>query len=458
MVDKKWLVLSITTIGSFMSSLDGSIMNIAIPSISADLNASFEVLQWIPIIYLLVMAVSLVSFGRLADLKGKKQFFLLGVLIFTISSLFSAFAVSGEFLVLFRGIQGIGSSLISANAVSMVTEAFPPQERGKALGINVASIYLGLVLGPVLGGILVNFLTWRSIFFINLPIGIIVVIVGYFKLEQSKNIRKGETFDVIGMISFGSFLAFLLLALTLSRTLTWTSPTIIIFIIVSISCLVVFIHVENKVKHPMLNLRLFRENRLFAAGNSAAVLNYVATMGASFLLSIFLQSILGIPAMLAGLLLAPTTLTMALMSPISGRISDAIGTRVLCTIGMSLMAFGFLSFILTISINPIIGIVMSELLLGTGIGLFSSPNQSAVMGSVTKKDLGIAAGTLQTMRVTGQSISVGLLSFVLGIFLPPALLNPILSKQNIAVTPEISMLFILGMQAAFLVSMMICIA
>ncbi|MHA1143395.1 MAG: MFS transporter [Candidatus Helarchaeota archaeon] len=478
MPENKWTVLTVTTVGSFMSSLDSSIMNIAIPALSAELGASFEIAQWIPIIYLLMMAVTLIGFGRLSDLKGRKNFYLFGIVLFTSASLFSATTLSAEFLIIFRGIQGVGASLITANAISMITEVFPPRETGKALGINVASIYFGLVLGPVLGGILVNFFTWRSIFFINIPIGIAITIIGFIKLEKKEAVSKGESFDYMGTFFFGIFLATLLLAFTFAKTWgtfsvaffipflignlmlfpVYIEQVIVTLLIISLASLGVFLIVEHRVKYPMINPALFRKNRVFAAANTAALLNYVALMGVSFLLSIYLQSILGIPAMIAGFILVPTTILMAVVSPLSGRLSDKVGTRVLCSVGMGLMAVAMLIVILTISINPIISIIAGEICLGLGIGLFSSPNQSAIMKSVEKKELGIASGTLSTMRVTGQSVSVALLSLVLGFFIPPVLLNPIISKQVTNISIEMSSLFVMGMQAAFILSMMICIA
>jgi MFS family permease len=211
MVSYKSTVLGITTIGTFMVSLDGSILTIAIPALSQDLKAPFEIVQWIPIIYLLVQAVTLVAFGRLADLRGRKNLFILGITLFTISSFFCMLSTSGEMIIIFRAIQGTGSALIMANAPSMITEVFPLNEIGKALGINVAFLYLGLVLGPVLGGLLVQGISWRAIFAINLPIGILIIIMGLLKLKRTEVSLKDETFDFIGTLFFGIFLALFLL-------------------------------------------------------------------------------------------------------------------------------------------------------------------------------------------------------------------------------------------------------
>ncbi|NHI94350.1 MAG: MFS transporter [Candidatus Lokiarchaeota archaeon] len=458
-MEYRWKLLILTTIGVFMMSLDGSILNIAIYPLSLDLKPPAEVIQWIPIIYLLVMAITLIGFGRLADLKGKNKFFILGLIVFTLGSLFSAIAWSGEILVFFRAIQAIGASLIGATSIAMVTEVFPREtgETGKALGINVAGIYLGLVLGPVLGGFLVQTLTWRSIFYINLPIGIVLIILSHIHIKESENIAKGEKFDPVGTIIFGIFLASLLLALTLGNTFGWFSIFIIILFIITIFSFLVFIRIEKNAKYPMLNLDLFLKNRVFAAANAAALLNYIATMGVSFWLAIYLQSIKGLEPIIAGLLLLPTSLMMAIMSPLTGKYSDKAGSRYICASGMIIMAISISILILVLLFLPIQFILISQFLLGIGIGLFSSPNQSAIMKSVEKKQLGIASGTLSTMRVTGQSISLGLISAILASFILPSLLNMILSHGTVSLPAEAPIQFLNGLVAAFILVIIICI-
>ena len=458
MAEYKWRVLLITTIGVFMSSLDGSIVNIAIPSISRDLGASFEVIQWIPMIYLLVMAVTLISFGRLSDLRGRKLFFLFGILLFTVSSFFSTFVISGVVLVIFRGIQGIGSSFIAANATSMITDIFPREETGKALGINVATIYLGLVLGPVLGGFIVQFSTWRLIFFINVPIGIILIMIGWFKLQKFNPGIKEERFDIWGTLLFGVFLAALLLALTIANLVGWGSIQIIFLFIISVSSIILFIFIESNTRYPLFKLSLFRVNRIFSFANFAALLNYTAVSGVSFLLSIYLQSILGISPAITALYLLPTTITMASVAPLSGRLSDKVGTRILTTLGMIIMAIGFIILSVVLKFLPLIYIIITQFIVGVGIGLFSSPNNSAIMTSVEPRDHGIAAGTLSTMRVVGQSTSVALLSVVLTLFIPLSILNPILSNPTIITDPTAKLEFTSGMQVLLIVSALICLA
>ena len=455
----KWVVLTITTIGVFMSSLDGSIVNIAIPALSRDLaGSSFQLVQWVPIIYLLVQAVTLVSFGRLSDLKGRKFFFLFGIALFTVASFLSTFVTFEFTLVIFRAVQGIGSSFIGANAPSMITDVFPREETGKALGINVATIYLGLVIGPVLGGFIIQFFTWRLIFFINVPIGIIVILVGWFKLQKVNPGIKEERFDIWGTLLFGAFLATLLLALTIANQVGWGSTQVISLLIISASSLILFIYVEGKTRYPLFKLSLFRVNRIFSFANFAALLNYTAVSGVSFLLSIYLQSVLGIAPAITALYLLPTTLTMASVAPFSGRLSDKVGTRILTTLGLIIMAIGFIMLSVELQFLPLIYIIIAQFIVGAGIGLFSSPNNSAIMNSVEPRDHGIAAGTLSTMRVVGQSTSVALLSVILTFFIPLSLLNLLLANQTVITNPTAILEFTMGMQVLLIVSAIICLA
>jgi MFS family permease len=366
-------------------------------------------------------------------------------------------STSGEMIIVFRAIQGTGSAFIMANGPSMITEVFPHHETGKALGINMAFLYLGLALGPVLGGFLVQGLSWRAIFAINLPIGILIITMGFLKLKEIEIPLKDESFDIIGTLFFGIFLALFLLSLSLSNTLGWTSIINTSFITISVISFILFVIVESKVKFPMLNLTLFRKSRVFAAANIAALLNYIAAAGISFLLSIYLQSILGIPPAITAFLLLPTSLTMALASPLSGRLSDKIGTRILYSLGLFIIAIGLFSLIIIITYFDIIYIIFSLFIVGLGFGLFSSPNQSAIMKSVEKKDLGIVAGTSSTMRVVGQSISIALLSAILVVFIPSTILNPVLAHQGISINNTIQSEFKIGMHTAFIVSAIFCI-
>ena len=385
MSEYKWKVLWIAAIGSFMGSLDGTIVNIAIPTISADLGVNFDIVQWVTIIYLLVNAITLVAFGRLADIRGRKRYFFIGLTLFTISSLFDALSISAFMLILFRAIQGIGTSLVSANAPAMITDAFPPQERGKAMGFNIAAIYLGTTIGPILGGILVPLLSWRSIFYVNVPIGMILIPYGWFALKQDVLDNKTQIFDTQGTIVFGICLFALLLGLSLGNTIGWLNPINILFFLIAIITLFWFISIESKAPAPMININLLRHNKNFVAGNATALLNYIALNGNLFLLSIYLQSFKGYPVIFAGLLILPTPLTQSIVSLKSGSLSDKIGTRSLVALGMGLLAIGFFLAVIVVNFLSTDWFLLSQLVIGAGVGFFSSPNQSTILGSVEKE-------------------------------------------------------------------------
>ncbi|MEJ2296563.1 MAG: MFS transporter, partial [Candidatus Lokiarchaeota archaeon] len=259
-----------------------------------------------------------------------------------------------------------------------------------------------------------------------------------------------------GTLLFGTFLATLLLAMTIANLVGWGSIQVILLLITSISSLIIFIYVERRTRFPLFKLDLFRVNRIFSFANFAALLNYTAISGVSFLLSIYLQSILGIPPAITAFYLLPTTITMALVAPISGNLSDKWGTRILTTLGMIIMAIGFIALSIIIGSFPLIYIIIAQFVVGIGIGLFSSPNNSAIMNAVEPRDHGIAAGTLSTMRVVGQSTSVALLSVILTLFIPFAMLNPILSHQTMITNPVVNNEFTMGMQVLLIVSSIIC--
>jgi EmrB/QacA subfamily drug resistance transporter len=457
MVEYKWKLLFVTTIGAYMSSLDASIVNIALPAITNDLDVPFSIIEWVPIIYLLMQAISLVAFGRLGDLHGRKSLYLWGLGLFTLASLFNGLSRTGEYLIIWRAVQGLGASLISSQSIAMITAEFPTQERGKALGINVASIYLGLVTGPGIGGFLVQYFGWQSIFYINIPIGCLLIPASIYFIRKSEPNKNAPPFDFLGMILFGVFLGSLLLLLSLVHGLGWGNAVIWLLFGTSLIGFLSFLWFESHIPAPMLKLTLFRSNRVFAAANLTALFNYIALSGISFLFSIYLQAFLGFKPSIAGLIMIPTPIAMVLLSPLSGRLSDKIGTRFLSSLGMTIIGIAITFMILIVLYLPWPYFILSQILLGCGSGLFSSPNQSAIMGSVEKKDSGIASGTLSTMRVTGQSLSVALLSSIVGIFIPSSILNPILANQDAVITPAYLAQFNQGLTYALAVSVGICI-
>jgi EmrB/QacA subfamily drug resistance transporter len=434
-----------------MAPFDGSIVTIAIPSIASSIGLGLEAAVWIPLAYLLLLTILLINVGRLADLKGRKRFYTIGFIIFTLGSLLCGASNSDLELVIFRGVQGTGAAFILANSTAIVTDAFPRWERGKALGINTMAVYVGLTAGPVIGGVLVHNYGWRSIFYVNVPIGIIVIILTMLKLKETRR-SMSEGFDLAGATTLSIALASLLVVLTLGGFYGWVSAPIIGLLIVGGVTFVVFLLVETKlVRYPTLDVSLFIRNRLFGAANTTAFLSYVAVTGVTLTISIYLQSIQGLDPQMAGIYIIAQSTPMFLLSPLSGWLSDRLGSRVLSSLGMLLISLG-LYFCSSLNVeSSALDVMLRLILIGTGFGLFSSPNTSAVMGSVKQTKLGVAAGTLGTMRFMGQSIGLALIVTVMAASLPPKDMLAVfagLSMQNNLAVNE----FVHGMRNLFLIA------
>jgi EmrB/QacA subfamily drug resistance transporter len=353
-------------------------------------------------------------------------------------------------LVLCRALQGAGAAFIAANSAAIVTDSFPRTERGKALGINTMAVYTGLTAGPIIGGVLVQNYGWRSIFYVNVPIGVLVVALTLLKLRETRTGRLSGGFDLAGATTLSLALASLLVVLTLGSSYGWISPPIIGLLILSGAMFIAFLQVEGRLaRYPTLNLSLFTKNRLFAAANAAALLSYIAFIGVALMTSIYLQSILGLNAETAGFFLIAESAAMAVTSPFSGWLSDKVGSRLLSSLGMFLVSVGlYLSSQLNAS-SSALDIIWRLIVLGVGFGIFSSPNTSAVMGSVKQTELGVASGTLGTMRFMGQSVGLALLGMVMATALPPKELLALftgLTIQNSLAANE----FIQGMRNFFL--------
>ncbi len=339
---RRWQLLALTSVGAFMAPLDGSIVSVALPVMGPDLHLTFAAAMWVQAAYLLTIAVLLIPLGRLADQHGRVRFYLLGIAVFALGSLLAALSMNGPWLIGSRMVQGVGGALMVATAAAIVTAVFPPQERGRALGINVMAVYIGLSVGPPLGGLLVDTLGWRSIFLINLPIGIIVFVWGWMMLPQTERVKGAPRVDFAGAALLGIFLISLLVPLTFAPEWGWAAPATGGLLVLSAAALVAFIVVERRVRVPILDLDLLVHNRLFAAANMAALLNYMALYAISVLTAIHLEIVQGLSASATGLLILSQPLLMAALSPFSGRLSDRIGSRVLTSGGMVAIAAGMM--------------------------------------------------------------------------------------------------------------------
>jgi EmrB/QacA subfamily drug resistance transporter len=410
-LERKWWVLLAIGISTFMSALDGSVVNTVLPVISTFFNTDVSNIEWVVTIYLLVLSGLLLSFGRLGDLRGHKTVFISGFGIFILSSALCGIAPSLAWLVAFRAIQALGAAMLSANSPAILTKSFPSSQRGQALGLQATMTYLGLTVGPTLGGWLTDQFTWRAIFYINIPVGLAALWMGLRHIPgDTPRDAAGKTverFDLLGAGAFMSGLIILLLGLNRAHAVGWGSPIILSLLGASLLILAGFVLYERRVKAPMLDLSLFR-NRLFSISVISAVLNYICLFSILFLMPFYLIQGRGLSPSQAGLLLSVQPVVMAIVAPLSGTLSDRIGVRLLTSLGMAVLSLGI--FILsrfgpdTHSLQMAVGLATT----GFGTGVFISPNNSALMGSAPRHRQGIAAGILATSRNVGMVLGIGL--------------------------------------------------
>lgn len=425
--------LIIAVIASFFTPFMGSAINIALPAIGGEFLTDAILLSWIPTSFILASAIFAVPFGRIADIYGMKKVFTYGMIIFTIASFLCAVAPSDISLIAFRVIQGIGSAMIFVTGLAIVTSVYPPQERGKAIGFTIGAVYVGLSLGPVLGGLMTQFLGWRSLFYLMVPIGLLVIGLTLWKLKGEWSACKGEKLDIPGTILYSiALFTFMFGFSELPGTIG------ILMIIIGLIGLISFVMFELRVKIPVFNTKLFK-NRTFGFSSLAALINYMATFAVSFFLSLYLQFIKDLDASGAGLILVAQPVIMAVLAPVAGRLSDRYDPRIIATIGMSLSTLGLAQFIFLNTNTNIIFIIAGLVVLGAGFGLFSSPNTNAIMGSVERRFLGIASATVSTMRLIGQTLSMGiavlLFSLIIGrVQIMPENYPALLSSIQIAFT------------------------
>jgi len=414
----KWMVLLIASIAAFMNPFDAGIVNLALPTIANELGASLTYLVWIPTIYLLVAASLQTSMGRLGDSKGKRNLFLIGIALFTLGSFFAGTATDVFQLIADRGVQGAGAAIMSVISISILADAFPLAERGRAFGINVMSVYIGLTLGPVAGGFLVQTLGWRAIFYVNVPIGLLAIVLGLMYLHKDEGASEKPHFDFLGASLFTLFLSALLLGLS-QADLGWPVTEVILLDVVGFAALVCLVYVEYRVaKEPVLDLRLFKLNRLLSAGVSTALLNYMTSLAALLMVSLYLQLVLKLSPFDAGIVLLVQPIIMVIASPIAGILSDRMSPRIICAGGMLSRSIGFFA-LSQLGVNSSSQSVWIPLLLvGLGHGFFSSPNMNSVMSSVKPEQFGLASGVLGTIRTAGNSVGIAILGAVVAARMP----------------------------------------
>lgn len=410
----KWIVLSNTTLGTLMASLDTNIVLVALPTISRELRGtSFFDLLWILLGYQLVNGSLLVNFGRLSDMFGRVRLYTFGFALFTAASALSSLSQSGGELIVFRLLQGVGSAFLFSNSGAIITDAFPLEERGKALGINQVSIVIGTLSGLVLGGVLTSVAGWQSIFYVNIPIGIFATVWSHYKLKELGTIRKGQKIDVIGNVTFAGGLAITLVAISLYAVSVIAFGPFVLLLGAGLLLLVAFVFTERRVKQPMLDFSLFKI-RLFTAGTVASLLNALARGAVTLVLIFYLQGpSMGLDALSAGIFLIPLSVSIALLGPLSGYLSDKHGPRFFATSGLIVSSAGFLVLSTIGKTITFWQLAVPLSLVGAGIGLFQSPNRASVLNSVPAWARGIATGTTTTTFIAGASFSLGIAFFIM---------------------------------------------
>jgi EmrB/QacA subfamily drug resistance transporter len=402
--------LIVAAAASFVTPFMGSSINVALPAIQKSFNMNAVVLSWIATAYLLAIGVSLVPMGRLADIFGRKKIMAIGFACFTISSFLSALAWSAYALIVFRIFQGIGSGMIFGTSMAILTSVYPPQERGKVLGITVSAVYVGLSSGPFIGGILTSHVSWRSLFVVTFALSIAVLILIQTKLKGEWADAQGETFDVFGSLIYGFSLVFLILGVSFLP-----EKKSILMLVLSALGMISFVLLEKRISSPVFEVNLMLENRAFALSNIAALIHYSATFAVTFMLSLYLQYIKGLSAQTAGVILIAQPVMMAIFSPVAGKISDRIEPRIIASLGMALTFCGLIILRYLNTNTGMAYIIGVLLLMGLGFALFSSPNMNAIMSSVDRRFLGVASGSAGTMRVLGQLLSMGMATLVLAV-------------------------------------------
>jgi EmrB/QacA subfamily drug resistance transporter len=405
--DRRWWVLTTVGVGTFMSALDSSVVNTILPVLTRELGASVAAIEWVPAIYLLVISALLLGVGRAGDLFGYKRLYLAGFGLFVIGSMLCGLSPNVEALIGFRVLQGIGASMLYASSPAILTASFPPNQRGRALGAQGTFTYLGLSIGPSLGGYLASAVGWRSVFYMNVPVGLLAIFLALRVVANDRPAARGERFDVAGATLFGIALAAVIVALNKGHDWGWGSGPVLAFLVASAAIFAAFVALERRRAHPMLDPALFR-SRAFSAAAASALLNYVCLYALLFVLPFLLIHGRGLDARHAGLVLTAQPIVMAIVAPFSGALSDRVGSRLPSTLGMAIIGVGLAVLGAIVGGASLAAIAGCLAFIGLGIGIFVSPNNSALMGAAPRNRQGIAAGVLATARNAGMVLGVGL--------------------------------------------------
>ncbi len=431
---------------AFLVPFMGSSLNLAAPQISKAFSMNAVTLTWVSTIYLISTAIFQIPFARVADMVGRKKMFLLGVSIFSLCTLFSAFAPTTSILLVFRFLAGVGSAMLFGTNMAILTSLFPPQQRGMALGINTAVVYAALAVGPLVGGVLTHYFGWESIFITSAIVGFLAVILGKLFLKGEWIEAKGEKFDVLGSIVYAIALLGLIYGFSKlfnKEGINWIS---LACLIIGVLALTGFVFIENRTKSPVFNIKLFSGNRVFALSSVAALINYSATSATAFMISLYLQYIRGFEASHAGIILISQAALQSLFSLLAGRLTNRFAPANLATLGMGIIVFSLLGLIFLSPTTSLWILIILLALLGIGFGIFSSPNVTVIMNSVDKKHYGQASATTGTMRLTGQAFSMGIAGMAISLFL-----------GDNKIIPELYPNFMQSLKTTFIVFLILCL-
>lgn len=407
---RKWYVMAAVGAGVFLATVDGSIINVSLPTLVRALHTEFAIVQWVVLSYLLTITCSMAGIGRLADMVGKKSIYMLGFAVFTTGSALCGLSTTVGWLIGFRVLQAIGAAMTMALGAAIVTEAFPGEERGKAMGLIGTIVSVGVIAGPALGGIILAVLSWHWIFFVNLPVGILGIALAYRYIPNFK--PKGrQVFDIPGAVTLCLALLMLMLGLTLGQKQGFTHLLVWLLVGGGFVVFQLFVFIEFKVRQPMIDPNLFK-NTLFRANLTSGFICFIALGGSIILLPFYLENILGLPTMQVGLLMGIIPLMLGITSPVSGALSDKISGRKITTVGLGIMLLGFLSASTLGSDTTPMGYALRIFGLGAGIGIFISPNNSAIMGTAPRNQIGVVSGMMALSRTLGQTVGVAVIGAV----------------------------------------------
>jgi EmrB/QacA subfamily drug resistance transporter len=438
--NRKWWTLAAVAFGLFMIMLDNTVVNVALPAIERDLHMSISGLEWIVTAYALVFAALMITGGKLADLMGRKRIFIVGLVIFTLASLACGLAPNAGFLIGARAVQGIGAAFMNPATLSIIAATFPPKERGQAIGIWAGVSALALAIGPLVGGLIVDHISWSWIFFVNVPVGVLAIIVSQLVIRESRDTSHEQSIDLPGLLTSGLGLFALSYALIEGNALGWSSAEVLGLFAVAVALLVAFVLLERHQRLPMLDLSLFKIGS-FVGANVVALLVSLGMFGVFFFVSLFVQNILGYSPTQAGLIFLPMTVLIILIAPIAGKLSDRIGSRWLMGGGMTILSISLL-FYVRVGIGSNFWSLLPALVLGgIGMAMTMSPMTSAAMGSVPIDKVGVGSGVLNSFRQVGGSLGIAVIGAIVASHIHASPGSPLGRQQ-----------FVDGLHAALLVS------